>query len=91
MVFDPDSMSPLLRIPLGLAIMVIGFLIVLKTEKVFTWFGEIPFAEAKFGAGGSRFFYKLIGVLVTFIGIFVATNVISDILSSLACTLTHCE
>jgi hypothetical protein len=83
-------MSPLFRIPLGLLIMVVGFLIVFKTETVFRWFGEIPFAEAKFGTGGSRFFYKLIGVLVTFIGIFVATNVISDILGSLACTLTHC-
>ncbi|MFA4845330.1 MAG: hypothetical protein WC654_02120 [Patescibacteria group bacterium] len=83
-------MSTLLRIPLGLLIMVIGFLIVLKTEMFFSWFGEIPFAEAKFGAGGSRFFYKLIGLAITFIGIFVATNIISDILGSLACVLTNC-
>ncbi|MBI5793737.1 hypothetical protein HZA87_01445 [Candidatus Uhrbacteria bacterium] len=84
-------MSPLFRVPLGLIIMVIGFLIVWKTEKFFTWFGEIPFAEKTFGAGGSRFFYKLIGVLVAFIGIFVATNIISDILGSLACVLIHCK
>ncbi len=84
-------MSPLFRIPLGLLIMLIGFLIVKKTEVFFSWFGEIPFAEKTFGSGGSRFFYKLIGILTTFIGIFVATNVISDILGSLACTLTHCK
>ncbi len=84
-------MSPLLRIPLGLVIMVVGFLIVFKTEVIYTWFGDIPFAEEKLGTGMSRFFYKVIGVLVTFIGIFVATNVISDILGSVACFLTHCE
>ncbi|MBI4437537.1 hypothetical protein HY631_01150 [Candidatus Uhrbacteria bacterium] len=84
-------MSPLFRIPLGLIIMVVGFLIVKKTEVFFSWFGEIPFAEKTFGTGGSRFFYKLIGVLVVFIGIAVATNVISDILTSLACTLTNCD
>lgn len=84
-------MSPLIRIPLGLFVMAIGFLIVKKTEKVYEWFGQIPFAEDKFGTGGSRFFYKLIGILTVFIGIFIATNVISDILESVACTLTHCE
>jgi len=54
-----------------------------------SWFGEVPFAEAKFGPGGSRFFYKLLGVLVSFLGIFIATNVISNILESLAAVLTR--
>ena len=38
---------------------------------------------------GSRFFYKLLGIAITFIGIFVATNVISGILEDLAGLLTH--
>jgi uncharacterized membrane protein len=84
-------MPLLLRIPLGLVIMVIGFLIVLKTETVYTWFGDIQFAEDKLGTGMSRFFYKIMGILITFIGIFVATNVISDILGSAACFLTNCK
>jgi hypothetical protein len=82
-------MSPFFRIPLGILVMLFGFWMVLKTEKVLSWFGEVPFAEAKFGPGGSRLFYKLLGVLVTFIGIFIATNVISDILESIAQVLTN--
>lgn len=82
-------MSPFVRIPLGLAIMVVGFLMVKKTDVVLSWFGQVPFAEDKFGPGGSRFFYKLLGIAVTFIGIFVATNVISGILESIAAFLTH--
>ncbi|MBM5789875.1 hypothetical protein FJZ23_02185 [Candidatus Parcubacteria bacterium] len=82
-------MSPLFRIPLGLLVMVAGFYMVQKTEVLMSWFGEVPFAEAKFGPGGSRFFYKLLGVLVSFLGIFIATNVISNILESLAAVLTR--
>ncbi len=81
-------MPPFFRIPLGVIVMVVGFLMVQKTDVVLSWFGEIPFAENKFGPGGSRFFYKLLGILVAFIGIFIATNVISDILESLAGFLT---
>lgn len=77
-------MSPLLRIPLGLIVMGIGFLIVWKTETVFEWFGSNDWAEQKLGPGQSRFFYKLIGVGVGFLGIFIVTNIISDILGGIA-------
>lgn len=82
-------MSAYLRIPLGIFVMMIGFLIVSKTDVLLSWFGEVPFAEEKFGPGGSRFFYKLVGVLVSFIGMFIATNVISDILERIARVLTN--
>lgn len=82
-------MSPLFRIPLGIIVMFVGFWMVLKTETVLSWFGEVPFAEEKFGPGGTRFFYKLLGILVTFIGIFIATNIISNILESVAGVLTN--
>ncbi len=81
-------MSPLIRIPLGLFVMFVGFMIVKKTPKVLEWFGAVPFAEQKFGPGGSRFFYKLIGVLAVFIGIAIATNFISNILGEVAELLT---
>jgi hypothetical protein len=77
-------MPVFLRVPLGLAVMVIGFLIVWKTERVFEWFGTNDFAEKKLGPGQSRFFYKLVGTGVAFLGMFIATNVISDIFSSFA-------
>ncbi len=72
------------RILLGLFVMAIGFVVVSKTGKILEWFGSVPFAEEKFGAGGSRFFYKLFGILLAFIGIFIATNIMSDILESFA-------
>jgi hypothetical protein len=82
-------MSPFFRIPLGIIVMVVGYFIVARSEKVFEWFGENAFAEKYIGFGATRFFYKLIGVLVVFIGIFIATNVASDLLGSLARVLTH--
>lgn len=82
-------MSLFLRIPLGLIVMVIGYLIVAKSEKIFEWFGENEFAEKYMGYGQSRTFYKLIGILIVFIGIFIATNVASDILTSTAKILTN--
>lgn len=84
-------MSPLIRIPLGLFVMFLGFLIVKKTDVFQSWFGRVPFAEEVFGMGGTRFFYKLLGIVVTFIGIFIATNVISGILADLAGLLTHSQ
>lgn len=84
-------MSVFIRVPLGLAIMVVGFLIVKKTNVVISWFGRVPFAEDKFGEGGSYFFYKLLGVLISFLGIFIATNIVNDMLGDVACLLTHCE
>ena len=84
-----ESMSVFLRVLLGIIVMFVGFLIVAKTEKVYSMFGSNDFAEKTFGYGGSRFFYKLIGVLAVFIGIFIATNIISDILTSLAMLLSH--
>lgn len=87
--YTNSIMSPFLRIPLGIIVMVIGFWMVLKTETVLSWFGSVPFAEDKFGPGGSRFFYKLLGILIVFIGIFIATNIISDMLESTAKVLTN--
>ncbi len=77
-------MSPLLRIPLGLVVMVVGFLIVWKTETVFEWFGTNDWAEEKLGVGQSRFLYKIVGLIIAFIGMFIATNIVSDILNGFA-------
>lgn len=82
-------MNPIFRIILGIIVMVIGYFIVARSEKVFEWFGQNEFAEKVFGYGGTRFFYKLIGILVIFTGIFIATNIISDILGSTANLLTN--
>ena len=79
-----DMFSVFLRVPLGLAVAALGFLIVWKSETVFGWVGTIDWAEQKLGYGQSRLFIKLIGVGVAVIGVFIATNIISDILTGFA-------
>ena len=82
-------MSPFFRIPLGIFVMVIGLCLVRYTPKIIEWFGEVPFAEEKFGAGGSYLFIKLLGTLISLIGVFIATNIISEMLTGLARFLTN--
>ena len=77
-------MSPVVRIPLGLVVSAIGFLLVWKTEPVFNWTGAIDFAEQKLGTGQTRLFIKLVGLGVAFLGMLIAANIISDILTSFA-------
>jgi hypothetical protein len=77
-------MSPFLRVPLGIAIVAVGLHMVWKTDFYYNLSGPIPFGEKHFGTGGTRFLLKLIGVGVAFIGMFVITNLIGDILGGIA-------
>jgi len=54
---------------------VVGVLAVVKTEWIIQNFGTNAWAEAKFGfSGGSRIFYKLIGLGIIFIGFIIMTG-----------------
>jgi len=77
-------MAPIFRIPLGIVVMLLGMLMTFKSETMLEWFGENAWAEDKMGFGQSRLFYKLLGTLVAFLGIFIMTNIISDILGGVA-------
>jgi len=55
-----------------------------KTVVFQEWTGKIEFAEEKLGSGGTNTFLKLIGAGVCFIGVAIATNLISDILTGFA-------
>ena len=77
-------LSVFVRIPLGLAVMAVGFLIVWKSETIFGWTGTIDWAEQKIGVGQTRLFIKLLGVGVAVIGVFIASDIISDILGAIA-------
>ena len=60
---------------IGVLMVVIGILIVIKTEWIVQNFGTNAWAEAKFGfSGGSRIFYKLIGLGIIFIGFIIMTG-----------------
>lgn len=74
----------IVRVLLGIGVIIVGFLIVWKAYILEEWFGANAWAEDKLGQGGTNTFYKLFGVGVCFIGMFIATNLISDILSSIA-------
>ena len=71
----------IVRILIGLAVMAFGFLIVWKTPAFQGFFGENAWAERVIGPGGTSTFYKLFGVGVSFLGMFIATNLISEILA----------
>ena len=73
-------MSFFARFMWGLLIMAMGFMLVWKAEWVFRNFGAIPFAE-KFltTEGGSRLFYKFIGLMTMLIGILFATGLLDNI------------
>jgi hypothetical protein len=72
------------RIIVGLLIAFVGFWFVWKTRLAVSWFGINNWAEMKFGPGGTHFFYKILGITVCFIGIFIAVGIMNDILTSFA-------
>ena len=66
----------------GIIMIAIGVLIVMKSEALLNNFGRISFFEQHLGTeGGSRLGYKLIGLLVIFIGILVFANLIGGFLA----------
>lgn len=59
----------------------VGFLLVWKTEWLVQNFGHIDWAEQHLGSdGGTRLFWKLIGILIILIGFGTLTGIFQDIL-----------
>jgi hypothetical protein len=68
-------MAVVLRVVGGLILVAIGCHFVIKTEWYIQNFGQVAWAEQNLGLdGGTRLFYKLLGVAVCIIGIMVALN-----------------
>ena len=67
-------MNPFVRILIGLVIAGAGTFFVLKTTAVLDTFGSVDWAEQKLGGGGSRLFYKLLGIVFILIGFIVMTD-----------------
>jgi len=68
------------RVLWGFIISAIGILITMKAEWLYQTMGPVPFAESRLGAeGGSRLWYKLIGIVVTIIGFLMITNLLGNI------------
>ncbi|MBI5134955.1 hypothetical protein HZA86_01835 [Candidatus Uhrbacteria bacterium] len=70
-----------MRIIVGVIIAAIGILLTLKSEWLYQNMGGIEVAERWLGSsGGSRLFYKLTGICITFIGFLMVTNLLGNII-----------
>jgi hypothetical protein len=64
-----------MQIVWGIIIAVVGALLVAKTEWFVQNFGRIEWCERNLGSsGGTRLGYKLMGVIILFIGIIMMTG-----------------
>lgn len=64
----------------GMGIAFIGFLVVWKSDFLLRNFGRVPFAEKYLGSdGGTRLFYKLLGVLTMIGAIMHATGLLEPL------------
>lgn len=71
------------RIILGLCITALGWLMVWKTQWFQSMLGYIAWAEEHLGAGGTRTFYKLLGMAIIVLGFIVVTNLFDAIVGNL--------
>lgn len=70
-----------MRFFIGIAAALAGIGLILKTEWLIENFGNSAWAEAKFSSsGGSRLFYKLIGLALIFIGFMLITGLFQGFL-----------
>ena len=64
---------------LGIVFIFVGVLLAWKSEWLLENFGRIGFFEEHLhGEGGSRLGYKLLGILLIFLGILAITGMIGD-------------
>jgi len=71
-----------MHIIIGLIIIIVGFLLIAKAEWFLNNFGRIGFFERHLSTdGGSRLGYKLLGMLIIFLGMLILTNLIGGLLT----------
>ncbi len=65
----------------GLLLIPIGVFLIVKTELMVSWFGKIAWAEEKLGSeGGTRIFYKLVGMAMIVMAFLIMSGKIVGIL-----------
>lgn len=63
---------------------IIGVFLVIKTEWFLRTFGRVAWAEEKLGLeGGSRLFYKLLGLAIIFLSVLIMTGILQEIALSI--------
>jgi len=70
-----------MSILLGLAVILTGFFFSWKAYWIVEYFGRLDWAEEKFSlSGGTKFFWKIFGLLVIFIGFLIMFDLLGGIL-----------
>jgi hypothetical protein len=70
-----------MKIIVFIASLILGLFLVIKTEKMLDFFGPNEWAEEKLGMyGGSRLFYKTLGIIIILAGTMYLTGWLQDLL-----------
>jgi NhaP-type Na+/H+ or K+/H+ antiporter len=69
-----------MRYLIALVGIVIGFLIIWKSEWIFEQFGRVDWAEINL-SGGTRFFWKLVGLAIIFASLFFMSGILEGIVT----------
>ncbi|MFA6428811.1 MAG: hypothetical protein WCW02_04735 [Candidatus Buchananbacteria bacterium] len=65
----------------SLIIIAVGLAMVIKSEAIYDFFGSVAWAEKYLGAeGGSRLFYKLLGILIIALTFMYWAGILQNIL-----------
>lgn len=67
---------------IGLVILAVGVSMVVKTGSWLGFLGRNEWAEQKFGPGGSRLLYKIIGLIFCFLGILGITGLLNGFMTT---------
>ncbi|OQB43764.1 MAG: hypothetical protein BWY03_00599 [Parcubacteria group bacterium ADurb.Bin159] len=74
----------MLNILIGIGLIIVGFLITVNYEWMLRNFGRIEWAETHlYLEGGSRFAYKIIGILIIFVGLLVTTGLFEGVMEKI--------
>ena len=84
MWYTSTTMAFFLRILLGLAVSAGGFLIVWKTQGIVGILGYSDWAERHMGSGGTYSMYKIIGIIVIFIGFAIMAQLHQSLIAVVA-------
>jgi len=68
-----------MRYIVGLIVIAIAALLVIKTEWFYSMTGAIDWAEQHVGAGGTRTFIKIVGIILFFLALLYMTGSFGDI------------
>ncbi len=70
-----------MKILFGIIVIIIGTLMVIKSEAMLQAFGRVDWAEQHLGtSGGTRLFYKLCGLLIIVLSLMAMTGMLGNII-----------